>query len=159
VTGSGEIRLACFPEELSLVRALFEEYAAELGIDLCFQNFAQELDDLAGMYGLPRGQLLLATVAGDPVGCVGVRAFDGDTCEMKRLYVRTDGRGRAFGRRLALAAIDAARVLGYRRMLLDTLGSMTVARTLYAALGFQEIPAYYSNPTTDVKFMALDLRL
>lgn len=139
-------------------RALFEEYAAQLGIDLCFQGFAAELENLRDMYGPPAGRLLLATDGREPVGCVGVRRLSEGTCEMKRLYARDSARGQGLGRRLAIAAVAAARELGYTRMVLDTLGSMTAARSLYASLGFRETAPYYVNPNADVKYLELDLR-
>lgn len=143
--------------QFASARTLFVEYADQLGVDLCFQGFAAELESLATMYGQPSGCLILARRDGEFVGCVGVRRHCADECEMKRLYVRNALRGHGIGIRLAHAAIDAGRALGYRRMLLDTLGSMVAARSLYSELGFKEISAYYSNPMQAVTYMALDL--
>ena len=144
--------------EFVSARALFVEYADQLGVDLCFQGFAAELESLPAMYGPPSGCLILAQRDREYVGCVGVRSFSSGDCEMKRLYVRNSARGYGIGLRLARGALDAARAIGYQRMLLDTLGSMVAARHMYVALGFKEIPAYYINPMADVAYMALDLR-
>jgi ribosomal protein S18 acetylase RimI-like enzyme len=143
------------PSEFLQARRLFEEYAAQLGVDLCFQNFSAELDRLADMYGGPAGRLLLARVDGQFVGCVGIRQLERDAtaCEMKRLYVRDTARGLGIGRRLALASLDAGRDLGYSRMVLDTLGTMTAARALYGELGFRSTAPYYANPNDDVKYL------
>ena len=143
-------------------RALFEEYAAEIKVDLCFQGFTAELGRLPEMYGPPSGCLLLAqeprAPAGErPLGCGALRRLSPDLCEMKRLYVRPQARRLNLGRLIAQALIVQTRDLGYRRMLLDTLESMIPARTLYYSLGFRETAAYYSNPLPDVVYMALDL--
>jgi GNAT superfamily N-acetyltransferase len=142
-------------------RALFVEYARQLNIDLCFQHFDAELEHLPEMYGPPAGCILLAREEGggetSDVGCVAVRRLSAEICEMKRLYVQDRARGQGLGRLLAQASLDAARARGYRRMVLDTLASMTPARTLYASLGFRETAAYYANPLPDVVYMAVDL--
>lgn len=138
-------------------RALFTDYAAALGVDLAFQDFANELQDLSRMYGAPSGCLLLARSAQASIGCVGVRALSGRDCEMKRLYVRDVTRGSGLGRRLARRAIDWARAAGYQRMCLDTLADMSVAQRLYAQLGFAPIEPYYRTPLSGTLFMALEL--
>jgi GNAT superfamily N-acetyltransferase len=129
---------------------LLREYEAALGVSLCFQDFDAEIASLPGAYAPPGGQMLLAR---DPsshvlVGCVALRPADGrrDTCEMKRLYVRPQARGTGLGRHLAVAAMEEARRLGYRRMFLDTLPKLHEARTLYQTLGFREIGMAGTDP-------------
>jgi GNAT superfamily N-acetyltransferase len=144
--------------DLEGVRTLFAEYAAALGFSLDFQGFDAELATLPGRYAPPAGCLLLAADTRGLAGCVGVRPFDAGRCEMKRLYVRPQFRGSGLGRRLAERAIEAARVAGYRTMLLDTLSRMREARALYAALGFTPCAPYYDNRAIDSDCLALDLQ-
>ena len=143
------------------VRTIFREYAAGLGVDLCFQNFEEELAGLPGDYAAPRGALLVARVDGQLAGCCALRALDGsdypNACEMKRLYVRDAFRGLGLGRQLAEAALDAARRAGYDCVLLDTLDDMEAARALYEDLGFAAIPPYYHNPIAGAHYLKATL--
>jgi putative acetyltransferase len=145
------------PECLPTIRSLFEAYAAEIQVDLCFQGFGAELASLPGYYAPPGGRLFLAQEGDMPAGCVALRPLDGETCEMKRLYVCPPWRRHGLGRRLAVAVIEAARERGYPRMRLDTLDTMHAALALYQALGFREIPAYCHNPLPGAVFMELVL--
>jgi ribosomal protein S18 acetylase RimI-like enzyme len=149
------------PDDLDIVRELFREYAGGLGVDLCFQQFDQELANLPGDYGAPRGALLLATVDGEVAGCCALRPLDAadypNAAEMKRLYVRKAFRGFGLGRQLAEAVLDAARQGGYTCVLLDTLDEMEAARALYVDLGFEEIPPYYHNPIPGAHYLKAEL--
>ena len=151
------IAAAASPGELAAVRTLVEEYQRSLGIDLEFQGFSDELAHLGEMYGPPDGALFLAVLDGVAVGCVGVRRFDATCCEMKRLYVRPQGRGHGVGRRLAERAMEAGRAAGYAAMRLDTLPSMRDAQALYERLGFRDVAAYRANPVAGTRFLEAPL--
>lgn len=157
------IRQATTPADFAQARALFEEYAGWLGVDLCFQGFAGELATLPGAYAPPWGRLMLAGADDHAQGCIALRplapgvAADSPIGEVKRLYVRPGARGMGLGLRLAVTLIDAARAIGYRELKLDTLEQMPDARSLYAKLGFRPCAPYYRNPLPGAVYLALSL--
>jgi putative acetyltransferase len=144
-------------QDFAVARELITEYAAGLDIDLAFQGFQQELDALQEQYGQPDSCLLIARDSQAVCGCVGVRRFDAQNCEMKRLFVREKAQGLGIGRLLAREAIAFARKCSYQAMILDSLPSMTHAAKLYRSLSFREVPAYYSNPVEGTLYMELRL--
>jgi len=157
------IRQAATIADFAQARALFEEYAAWLQIDLRFQDFAQELATLPGAYAPPRGRLLLAGPPEAPLGCIAVRplslagAPEGATGEVKRLYVRPEARGTGLGRELVEALLREARAIGYRELKLDTIDWMADARRLYQRLGFAECSPYYHNPIPGAVYLTRTL--
>lgn len=152
-----EITPATSAGQIETLRALFTEYADALGVDLCFQGFAEELASLPGRYAPPDGRLLLADQDGTPAGCVALRPLDNGIGEIKRLYVRPAFRGTGLGRRLAERVIAEARAIGYASLHLDTLPEMDAAQGLYASLGFRPCTPYYPTPLAGTVFMVLDL--
>ena len=158
-----ELRVPEGAELIDDTRAIFQEYAAQLDVDLCFQGFEQELLGLPGEYAGPGGALLLAFVDGALAGCGAFRSLHDvdypNACEMKRLYVRRAFRRFGLGRLLARQLMDRAIEAGYSTMLLDTLDDMEAARNLYETLGFEEIPPYYFNPVPGAHYLKADLRL
>lgn len=154
-----EIRSAEGPADMDLIRELFREYQDWLGVDLCFQDFEDELAGLPGLYAPPAGRLYLVFDADDGrlVGCAALRPQNGGRCEMKRLYVRPDWRRRGLGRKLTELCMASAWAAGYAEMCLDTLAHLTAARALYREMGFAEVPAYYDNPLDGAAYMAITL--
>jgi GNAT superfamily N-acetyltransferase len=155
------LRVAESPDDLAAIRSLFLDYQAHLGIDLCFQGFAHELDNLPGDYAEPGGLLVLATVDGSPAGCCAFRPLTHsdhlNACEMKRLFVRTAFRGFGLGRLLVEQVMTRATLAGYTTMLLDTLRDMEAARALYQEAGFVEVAPYYHNPLPGAHYLMADL--
>jgi putative acetyltransferase len=159
------IRPAGGEVDFDLARGLFEEYARWLGVDLCFQGFAEELKTLPGAYAPPLGRLLLAGPPGSAFACIALRPLAvaeasssaAAVGEVKRLYVQPDHRGQGWGDRLARALVSDARAIGYSELKLDTLEWMKPARNLYERLGFRECAPYYQNPLPGIVYMALEL--
>ena len=150
--------LATSESDIKEARTLLQEYAAWLGISLCFQNFDRELASLPGEYAPPDGRLLLAFEDEELAGCIALRKIRATTCEMKRLFLRPEFRGRGLGRVLVERIIEEARQIGYTQMCLDTLpGRMDQAIALYKSIGFKEIEPYYNNPVAGATFMELRL--
>ena len=146
------------PDQIAQTRELFLEYAKSLGFSLCFQGFDNELAGLPGDYAPPDGRLLLAECQGQLAGCVALHRLGSDVCEMKRLYLRPQFRGKGLGRALAERIIAEGRQVGYKRMRLDTVEPvMKDALAMYRKLGFKEIAPYRTNPIAGAKYMELEL--
>jgi ribosomal protein S18 acetylase RimI-like enzyme len=144
--------------DIEAVRELFLEYQAAIGVDLCFQGFREELATLPGAYSRPSGRLLLAVDGRRIRGCVGLRPLGDTDCEMKRLYVRREGRSVGLGRLLVTTVLGEARTVGYRRVLLDTLPSMSEAIALYRSLGFTDAAPYGHSPIAGTLYLSLELQ-
>jgi putative acetyltransferase len=147
---------------ISQARVLFREYGNTLGVVPCLEDFERELTSLPGLYAQPDGRLLLAVEERaesfeEAIGCVALRKWESDACEMKRLYVRPTFRGNGAGRELVGSLISEARSIGYKKMLLDTLPSMKESHKLYRTLGFREISSYQKNPIPGALFFELSL--
>ncbi len=141
-----ELVYAHTKEEYEAAAELFREYAAWLNIDLCFQHFDEELEQLHTMYALPHGGIILCKENDRFIGCVGIRRINDTTAEMKRMWIKTDQHGKGLGSALLNKALELAKTCGYKKIQLDTLNHMTPAINLYRKNGFVEIPAYYHNP-------------
>ena len=128
----------------------FEEY-------LKIQHFDQEILHLEDKYGKPDGRIYVAFFEGKLAGCVGLKKIDNEICEMKRLYVRPEFRGKHIGNILAEKIIDEAKKTGYKSMVLDTFPFLSAAIKMYKNMGFYEIEQYNDSPMKDAVYLKLDL--
>ena len=136
---------------------MLQEYVAWIGLDLAFQEIDAEIDGLPGDYVPPRGALFVVDDDARLIGMIGLRPLEGEVCEMKRLFVRPEARGRGLAKQLIARVLDEARRLRYTEIRLDTLPMMGDAQSLYVALGFEDIPPYYDTPIAGTRFMRLRL--
>jgi ribosomal protein S18 acetylase RimI-like enzyme len=141
-------------DDIPEVRAMLREYVAWIGLDLAFQDIDDEIADLPGDYDEPTGALLVAEENHHLIGMIALRPLTGSICEMKRLWVRPEGRGRGVATELVEQILDQARHLSYDEIRLDTLPKMSEAQSLYESFGFHDIAPYYTTPITGTRFMA-----
>ena len=141
-------------DDIPEVRAMLREYVAWIGLDLAFQEIDEEIADLPGDYDEPTGALLVAEENHHLIGMIALRAMTGSVCEMKRLFVRPEARGRGVAKDLVARLLDQARHLNYEEVRLDTLPMMGNAQALYESIGFYDIAPYYKTPIEGTRFMA-----
>lgn len=139
-------------------KAIILEYVDWLGLDLSFQNFDKEINNLAEMYSEPNGGLILAYLNDKTIGVTAIRRFENMDCELKRMFVSEDYRSLGIGRLLLDYAIKLARNLNYNKIKLDTSDTMKAAIKLYIEYGFEEISAYRYNPYDSVRYFELKLK-
>lgn len=144
-------------DQIDLVRSLWREYWAALGLPDAFQDFGAELETLPGVHAPPDGRLLLAFMGGEPAGTIALRRLSERSCEAKRLYVRPQHRGKGIGKSLLWRLIEEARAAGHREMYGDTLQSMTSAMQMYREIGFSEVAPYAAHPTPGAIYLKLRL--
>jgi len=153
------VRQVTSPDDpaVEALRGFFQDYAAWMGVNLSFQSFGEEIATLPGRYTPPSGWLFVGEIDGRPVGCVSLLAMSDAMCEMKRMFVSPEARGRGVGTALGIAAIRTAQEAGFCRLVLDAIPSMRLAVKLYRELGFTEAPAYYPAPMEGSIYLALEL--
>ena len=148
-----KIKIAQTSSDFLIAKKLFLEYQTKIDVCLCFQSFEDELKILSKIYKKPEGVLFLIEEKNKFIGCVGVRKFEDGICELKRMYIKQEFRGKGFGEILLLSAIKESKKLGYIKMRLDTLKTMFEAIGLYQKFGFKKIRKYYRNNIKNIVYL------
>lgn len=153
-----ELKEVISSEEYELAANLFKDYAIEIGIDLKFQNFKSEIENIEKTYARPHGLIIIAYDENKiAVGCFGIRRLEHSICELKRMYIRKVGRGKGVGKKILAKAVEVSIELGYSKMRLDTLSTMHAAINLYQKAGFYQIEPYRFNPIKGARYYELKL--
>ena len=144
-------------DHLDQIKQLWRDYIIEIGIDLGFQDFEQEMASLPGKYARPHGRLLVAIIDQQVVGCIGLRQLFDQSGEIKRLYIKPSYRNQKIAKQLVSAIIEHAKSMNMDTLFLDTLINMHQARQLYQGFGFKECESYYDSPLTNAVYYRLTL--
>jgi len=141
-----EIRLE--PADSTAARLCLEAYFRELadrfegGFDHA-KSISASPDELRP----PAGAFLIARLAGEPIGCGGLKIVEDQTIgEVKRMWVRSDARGLGVGRRILENLETLARRFGLRTLRLDTNRTLKEAQALYRRCGYVEVEPFNNQP-------------
>lgn len=134
------------------------EYLDTLGIDLSYMNLQHEFAEMKQMYGGNNGTFFYALDETQIIGCVGIRRVENEIAELKRLYVRDNYRGYKVGVTLLENALKSAKNLGYKKIRLDVIPTLQIAKELYISFGFYEIEPYFNNPVKGTTYMEKNLQ-
>ncbi|UDF04983.1 GNAT family N-acetyltransferase [Asticcacaulis sp. AND118] len=142
----------------SEVARLFRAYIGEIAADLSYQSFDEEVASLPGYYIPPFGGLWVADAGDRLLGCGALRPLaEPGTCELKRLYIAPEMRGRGIATRFIEVISRSACIAGYSEMKLESLPTMVDAQRLYLKLGFEFTSPYMYSPIPGTVFMRLML--
>ena len=124
---------------------------------LNLQNYDEELNTLVERYGEPEGRLYAAYLDGLLCGCIGLKRFDENNCELKRFYIKPEFRGKGLGKVFVDKIVEEAKIAGYKAVLLDTLPFLETAIALYRKKGFKDIESYNGSPMENLVYLKLEL--
>jgi ribosomal protein S18 acetylase RimI-like enzyme len=117
-----------------------EIYTSEFGYRPEFEAYVVEAcHEFLREFSPPRDRVVVAERAGRFLGSVAVKGLADQTSQLRFLILDREARGLGIGRRLVRCAVDHARAMGDRRMMLETASDLTAARALYAAHGFRQV--------------------
>lgn len=145
-------------QDFDNLRVLFKEYFSAQKDSLGCQDFEGELDSLEKLYNNDDTSFILVKDLDHRlVACGGIKKLDDDSCELKRVYVRPEYRGRGIARELTNIAINKAKKNNFAKIVLDTSHNLKSALNLYYSLGFEHIEPYYESPCHNPLYLALEL--
>lgn len=142
-------------EFVALLRHRYPELSEQITAYLKEQRFEEMLGDFRTYFNPPQGECLLARLDGRAVGIVMLKPIDENACEMNRMFVRTEARGRGIGRQLCERLFEAAKALGYSEIRLGALNRHVEALPLYRSLGFAPDPTPPLYATDDANVIRL----
>jgi N-acetylglutamate synthase-like GNAT family acetyltransferase len=140
-------------DEILKTKTLILEYIKWLNQDLSYQNIDDELLNFPEKYKEPSGAFVIAKIDENVIGCAGLKKFSDEICEMKRLYVLDNFKGKGIGKKLTEKIIAEAKTKNYEKMRLDTFDKMEAALEIYYKNGFKKIDPYYHNPYEGVIYL------
>ena len=120
-----------------IVFSVLEEFG--LSPDPCLTD--ADLEDIESNYRDNGGSFkVIIGRDGQLIGCGGILRLTDDECELRKMYLRPEARGRGIGKAILNELLSAARDLGFRRVVLETASVLEAAIRLYQRAGFQPVP-------------------
>jgi len=159
--GAPDLRLRCAENgDGSAIEGLVFAVLEEYGLTPDPEGIDADLRDIESSYRRRGGAFqVLEEPSGRILGCVGLLPIDRATCELRKMYLAREARGRGLGRRLLESALAQAKDLGFQRVTLETASVLVQAIALYKANGFvRYAPEHMSKRCNEAYFLDLSRR-
>ncbi|MDE3235469.1 MAG: GNAT family N-acetyltransferase [Bacteroidota bacterium] len=129
-----------------IIRSSLEEFNANKPGTVYFDDSTDHLFEL--FQSTPGSQYFVALQDGILLGGAGIfptQGLDEDTCELVKMYLSKDARGKGLGRKMIDTCLLAAKEKGFRKMYLETMPELRKAVTVYEKFGFSYLNAPLGN--------------
>ena len=132
-------------EDNANVARVVRKVLVDLGVPKVGTAYADKaLDHMYENYDRPKATYFVVEEEGQIIGCAGVAQLDnyeGNVCELQKMYFLEEARGRGLGRKMIDICLDRAKEYGFEKCYLETMPYMKDAQMLYKKSGFEYIDA------------------
>jgi len=110
--------------------------------------FDASLKDMYTFYTVPASTYFIAKLDGKLIGGAGIYPTEGlpyGTCELVKMYLLPETRGKGYGKALIDTCIEFAKHAGYKSIYLETMNELSNAIGMYQQSGFNLLNAPLGN--------------
>jgi putative acetyltransferase len=140
------------------IKALIFGILGEYGLSSDPESTDKDLDDIERSYANNNGMFdVIINPDGNIIATTGIFRINETTCELRKMYLMKEYRGIGLGRYLLDHSIDAAKKLGYKKIILETASVLKEAIGLYEKYGFKRYqPEHLSKRCDQTYYLSID---
>lgn len=141
-------------EDVPAIKQIVFNVLKEYGLHPDEKGKDIDLEDIENNYIRPNGffGVVIDVLTNSIVGTFGLYRIDDHTCELRKMYLIKQFRGKGIGQSMLETAIEIAKNKKYKRLILETIAPLKEAISLYKKFHFVEIPPVSINERVDAAY-------
>jgi putative acetyltransferase len=134
------------PGDEYIIQELVGKVLNDYDLKLNTLTIDKDITDVNKNYFSKNGWFAILEYDAKPVGTYGIYRIDDNVCELRKMYLLNEFQGKGLGKMMMEDAVEIARRLGYKKMILETNMVLYKAVQLYQKFGFIEYkPSHLSE--------------